>query len=146
MPRFCNNRGNSVIYASVHRLPEVVSVNMPQFRITEAVSLRRVKKPQFLHCAATSSLISLRASPSPASLHLRRRCCRPPPSLLWGPSPQLPFRSLQPRRPTKIPFAQTRLRWPRTWRRDRRCRGRGRGPAWTPLWLSLKWWTLRNLS
>ncbi|QCD79010.1 hypothetical protein DEO72_LG1g2647 [Vigna unguiculata] len=42
---------------------------MPRFRITEAVSLRRVKKPQFLHCAATSSPISLRASPSPASLH-----------------------------------------------------------------------------
>ena len=28
---------------------------MPRFRITEAVSLRRVKKPQFLHCYAISS-------------------------------------------------------------------------------------------
>jgi len=50
---------------------------MPQFRITEAVSLRRVKKPQFLHCAATSSPISLRASPSPASLHLLQRPAPP---------------------------------------------------------------------
>jgi len=50
---------------------------MPQFRITEAVSLCRVKKPQFLHCAATSSSISLRASPSPASLHLLQRPAPP---------------------------------------------------------------------
>jgi len=52
---------------------------MPRFRIIEAVSLRRVKKPQFLHCAATLifSDFFCEPSPSPASLHLLRRPAPP---------------------------------------------------------------------
>jgi len=56
-------------YASVQLLLEAVRRHMPRFRIIEAVSLRRVKKPQFLHCAAAhfykpSSSSTTSATPS----------------------------------------------------------------------------------